>query len=159
MIDRPRTIIVLILLWLLIAGAFLFYGIVTLSTVIDVPEWIAEAPDVGGFQEKFEKIVPIIHFGFLMSTIIFLVFSSVFIIFAYGTYKKDQWVWTTGLIISTIFFAIFSLMLAGFMVNVMMFKDDFSISGLVAIILLFLTDLGIIFYLTRPATKLYFEIE
>ena len=159
MIDRPRVIIVLMLLWLLMAGAFIFYGIYSLSVVIDVPEWVAEAPDVGDFQEKFEKIVPIIHFGFLMSTIIFFVFSSVFIIFAYGTYKKDQRVWSTGLIISTIFIVIFSLMLAGFIVNVMMFKDDFSISGLVSVIILFLTDLSIIFYLTRPGTKLYFETE
>jgi len=159
LIDRPRVIIVLMLLWLLMAGAFIFYGIYSLSVVIDVPEWVAEAPDVGDFQEKFEKIVPIIHFGFLMSTIIFFVFSSVFIIFAYGTYKKDQRVWSTGLIISTIFIVIFSLMLAGFIVNVMMFKDDFSISGLVSVIILFLTDLSIIFYLTRPGTKLYFETE
>ena len=159
MIDRPRTIVVLMLLWILLAGIFLFYGVYSLSTVIDVPEWSAEAPDVGNFQNSFEKIIPIIHFGFLMSTVIFLVFSSVFVIFAYGTYRKEQWVWTTGLIISTIFLAIFSLMLASFMVNVMMFKDDFSISGLVSITILFLTDLGVIFYLTRPGAKLYFETE
>lgn len=157
MIDRPRSIIVLMLLWLILAGFFVTYGVYSLSTVLDVPNWTSEAPDVGDFQEKFEKVIPIIHFGFLMSTIVFLVFSSVFIIIAYGTFKKDEWVWTTGLIISTIFITIFSLMLASFMVNVIMFKDDFSILGLVSGIIIFLTDLGIIFYLTRPVTKLYFE--
>jgi len=135
----------------------MIYGSISLLSVLDVPNWPSTVPDVDNFPARFETVIPIIHFGFLMSTIIFLVFSGVFIVFTYGTLKKIDWVWTTGIIISTIFLAIFSLMLASFIVNVLMFKDDFSITGLVSTILVFLIDLGIIYYLTRPKTKLYFE--
>jgi hypothetical protein len=92
-----------------------------------------------------------------MSTIAWFVFSAIFIIFAYGTFKKESWVWTTGIIICTIFLAIFALMLATFIVNSLMFRDIFSLLGLITVILAFIVDLGVIFYLTRPVTKIYFD--
>ena len=63
------------------------------------------------------------------------------------------------LILSTIFLVIFALMLASFIINVLIFKDEFSIIGLVSVIITFLADLGVVFYLTRPGTKTYFEKE
>jgi hypothetical protein len=80
-------------------------------------------------------------------------------IFLYGTYRGDSWVWTTGIIISTIFLAVFGLMLASFMINAVIFRSEFSVAGLVTVVLSLLIDLGIIFYLTRPKTKLFFEIK
>jgi len=92
-----------------------------------------------------------------MSAIAWFVFSGIFIIFAYGTLKKESWVWTTGIIITTIYLAIFALMIASFMVNALIYLNQFSVLGLVTVVLALLIDLGIIFYLTRPATKIYFD--
>jgi hypothetical protein len=50
-------------------------------------------------------------------------------------------------------------MLAAFMVNAIMFRDEFSVAGLVTVVVSLITDLGIVFFLTRPDTKLYFNIE
>jgi hypothetical protein len=51
---------------------------------------------------------------------------------------------------------VFGLMLAAFIVNAIRFLDWFSVYGLISVILSFLTDIGIIIYLTRPITKIYF---
>lgn len=153
--DKNRTIYLLILLWGTLAALFLIWGINAFITLIDIPNWTTTVPS--SFQEQFDKIVPILYLGYLTSTSIALVFSFVFVIVGYGIYKKDNWVWSTGLIFSTIFLTIFGFLLASFMINVVIFKDEFSIIGLVIVIIAFLTDLGIIFLHTRPATKLYFE--
>lgn len=155
MTDKNKTIYLLILLWAALAGMFIIWGMNSLITLIHIPSWSAVPPP--DFQDEFDTIIPILHLGYLTSTIIGLVFSSVFVIVAYGIYRKDRWVWSTGLIFSTIFLAIFGLLLASFMINAIIFKDDFSILGLIIVISAFLTDLGIVFLHTRPAAKLYFE--
>lgn len=157
MTDKNKTIYFLILLWATLAGLFIIWGMNSLITLIDIPNWPSEVPP--SFQEQFDKVVPILSVGYLTSTSIALVFSSVFVIIAYGIYKKDKWVWSTGLIFSTIFLAIFGFLLASFMINLVIFKDEFSIIGLIIVILAFITDLGVIFFHTRPATKLYFEVK
>jgi hypothetical protein len=154
MFGKPKAIYILLLLWLVISGIFIMWGAYSLYIVKDIPEWTEAAE--GGLSVE---LVSILHFGFLTSTILWFVFSFIFIIFFYGTVKADTWVWTTGLIISTIFMAIFALMLASFMVNAIMFRTTFSVLGLVTVVLSFLTNLGIIFHLTRPATKKYFHEE
>ena len=111
MTERPRTVYVLILLWLALSAIFVMWGGFSLSFVIQTRYW----------KEWLYTLLPMVHFGYLISTIIWFVFSSMFILFAYGTFRKDSWVWTTGLIISTIFLAIFGLMLGAFMVNAVLF--------------------------------------
>jgi hypothetical protein len=149
MTNRPNVVYILILLWLALSLILALWGAYSFWIVLQIPGWANEIP----------TLAPILHFGYLMSTIVWIVFAGIFIIFSYGTLKKDHWVWTTGLIISTIFLAIFALMLASFMVNALIFMDTFSIMGLVSVILSFLTNLGIVFYLTRPSIKTYFELE
>ena len=129
MTDKNKTIYILILLWVTLAGLFLIWGVNSFMTLIDVPNWPAEVPP--SFQVKFDKIVPILYVGYLTSTSIALVFSSVFIIVAYAIYRKEHWVWSTGLIFSTIFLTIFGFLLASFMINAVIFKDEFSIIGLI----------------------------
>ena len=157
MVNRPKTVVALIILWLVLAGLFMIWGGYSFNIVLEVPTWLDELP--AELESDFELLTPILHFGYLVSTIIWLVFSAVFIIFSYGTFKKDHRVWTSGLIVSTIFLAIFSLMLASFIVNLALFKDDFSIWGLITSIMVFITDLGVIFFITRPMTKVYFELD
>lgn len=145
MSERPRTIYILLLLWISLSGIFVLWGIYSLVILIQVPEWT----ELGALQEP-------IHFGYLLSTIVWFVFSSLFIIFSYATFRGDSWAWTTGVIISTIFLIIFGLMLGSFMVNALLFLDWFSVAGLVTVVISFIIDIGIVIYLTRPMTKLYF---
>jgi hypothetical protein len=147
MSEKPKVIYILILLWLLLSTIFAAWGVYSLIIVLQIPEWY-----------EIQPIMSQLHFGYLISTIVWFVFSSLFIVFAYATFRRDSWAWTTGIIISTIFLVIFSMMLAVFMINAVMFLDWFSVAGLVSVVISFLIDLGIIFYLTRPASKLYFEI-
>ena len=109
-------------------------------------------------QEIFDTIIPVLHIGYLTSTIIAFVFAFVYVIVAYGIFKKDTWVWSTGLIFSTIFLAIFGLLLSSFMINTVIFRDEFSIIGLMIVIIAFITNLGIVFFHTRPNTKTYFGL-
>ncbi len=145
MSKRPKTIYILVLLWIALSGIFVLWGIYSLIIVIQIPQWT-----------EFGALLPPLHFGYLISTIVWFVFSSLFVIFSYATFRADGWAWSTGIIISTIFLIIFGLMLGAFMVNAYLFLDWFSVAGLITVILSFLTDIGIVIYLTRPITKLYF---
>ena len=148
MVDKPRSIYMLILLWLSLSAIFVMWGGFSLSFVLATKYW----------SDWLYYLLPMVHFGYIISTIIWFVFSSLFILFAYGTYKRDSWVWTTGLIISSIFLAIFGLMVGAFMVNAIIFLDSFLVWGLVTVVLSFIIDIGIVFYITRPTTKIYFEV-
>ena len=154
MFDKPKNIYILTFLWALLSAMFILFGSYSLQILMDIPTWEM-------FQD-YENFRSIVNFGYTMSTIVWFVFSSIFIIIAYGVLKADTWVWTTSLIISTIFLAVFSLMLASFIINTIIFLDiapNFSVIGLIATIITFLIDLGIIFILTRPKTKLYFHFS
>lgn len=151
MIGRPKIIIALILLLLSLSVIFTFWGSYSLSLLLDIPSWPNDIPEI-------ETILPIIHFGVTISFIVWFVFAGFFVIFAYGALKKDHWVWTTGIILSTIFLAVFALMLTSFIINALLFLSEFSVVGLVTVILAFIADLGIIFFLTRPNTRVYFEV-
>jgi hypothetical protein len=140
----------LMILWILLSIMFLVWGGYSLGVLLNMPEWTYPgAPYV-------ETILPMIHFGYTMSAIVWLVFSSIFVVIAYGTFNPDKWVWTTSLILSTIFLVIFGLMLASFIINALTFFSRFSVLGLITTIITFVIDLGIIFFLTRPKNKLYF---
>ena len=143
---RPRIVYSLIALWFASSSIFIIWGAFSLIILTQIPTWTG----LGVF-------IPQLYFGYLISTIVWFVFSALFIIFAYATFRGDLWAWTTGVIISTIFLVVFGIMLAAFMVNAILFRDWFSIFGLVTVLLSFLTDLGIVFHLTRPVVKLYFE--
>ena len=146
MLNRPKLIYLLILLWLAICIIFFGWGTYSLSVYLVIPDWPA-----------VRAVAPILNFGYLISTLVFFVFSFLFIIFAYATFKGDSWAWSTGIIISTIYLAVFGFMLAAFMVNAILFLDEFSILGLITVVISFITDLGIIFCLTRPDAKIYFN--
>jgi len=147
--DKPRIVYIIGLLWLALSTFFIFWGVYSFTIVIDIPNWDLAA---GG-----SDILPsILHFGYTMSTIAWFVFSSLFIVFAYGTVRGDHWVWSTGLIFSTIFLALFGLMLTAFMINAVAYPNIFSVGGLITTIIAFLIDLGIVFFLTRPNAKIYF---
>lgn len=147
MFDKPRSIYLLILLWLALSTIFVIWGGYSLTIALDIPSW----------SELNDILLSILYFGYTLSTIVWFVFSSLFLIFAYGSFRQEKWVWTTGLIITTIFLAVFGLMLVSFMVTAVVYPNIFSVTGLVTTVLSFLIDLGIVFYLTRPVVKIYFE--
>ena len=146
MFEKPKLVYTLVLLWIALSAIFVIWGGYSLTIVIDLPNWSLN-----------EILISILYFGYTLSTIIWFVFSSLFLIFAYGTFRRESWVWTTGLIITTIFLAVFGLMLASFMVTAVVYPNIFSLMGLETTILAFLIDLGIVFHLTRPVVKIYFE--
>lgn len=150
MIEKPRPVIILIILWLLLASIFILLAQYSTTLVIDVPAW--------KFEGLHQDVVSIVFFGSLMSTIVWFVFAGMFILFAYGTYKADNWVWTTGIIIITTFLAVFALMIASFIVTVWLIPTNFSTQGLSIIVILTFIDLGIIYQLTRPKIRLYFDV-
>ena len=143
MAERIRSIFILSLLWLALSVMFVIWGIFSLDILVDVGKW-----------KELGSLIPMMFFGFLISTILWFVFSSIFVILAYATIRHDSWAWSTGMILSTIFLAIFGFMLAAFMVTAILFLDFFSVAGLVTVVISFITDMGIIFYLTRPTVKL-----
>ncbi len=144
--NRPKIVYILILLWLALSTIFILWAVYSYNFVIKIPQW-----------EELRSLIPPLHFGYLLATIVWFIFSSLFILFAYGTLRGDSWAWTTGVIISTVFIAIFAFMLAALMINAILFFDIFSVSGLVTVVLSFLTNLGIVYILTRPAVKVYFN--
>ena len=153
MLNKPKTIYMLTILWAVLSTIFILYGTYSLTILLDIPNWTA--------IDQYTTLTSVLNFGYTMSTIVWFVFSSIFIVIAYGVLRADTWVWTTSLIISTIFLAIFSLMLASFIINTLLFLDtapNFSVIGLISTIITFIVDLGIIFFLTRPRTKLYFHL-
>lgn len=149
MVQKSRNIYILMLLWIALSAIFVMWGGYSLIIVLLIPRW----------EQWLVELTPQVHFGFLISTIVWFVFSSLFLLFAYGTYNRDRWVYTSGIIISTIFLVVFGLMLGAFMVNAVMYLDWFSVTGLITVVLSFITDIGIVFYLTRPETKIFFEID
>jgi hypothetical protein len=146
MSSKPKIIYYIILLWLALSSIFVLWGSFSFGILVQIEGW----------TKDLRALTPQVFFGYLISTIVWFVFSSVFVIFAYATYRGENWCWTTGLIISTIFIIIFGFMLAAFMVTSVKFLDWFTVYGLITVVLSFLTDLGIIFLITRPTTKLYF---
>lgn len=145
--KRPLTIYILILLWLTLSTMFILWGVYSLSVVLVIPKWVS-----------LTTLQPQLYFAYLIATIIWFVFSSLFLIFAYGTFRGDSWTWSTGLIISTIFLAVFGLMLGSFIVTAITFLDSFTVQALITVVLSLLADLGIVYFLTRPIDKMYFEI-
>lgn len=148
MSEKPRHIYYLILLCFGMSFIFTIWGGYSLVLVLQIPSWQGELGIV---------LTAPLHFGYLTSTIVWFVFSAVFILFAYGTYKGDDWVWSTGLIITTIFLVVLGLMLVSLMINSILFLDLFSVAGLVTVVIAFIVDLAIVYNLTRPLTKIYFE--
>lgn len=146
--KRPRSVYVLIVLWLLLSVIFIAWTSFSLNLVLNIPSWEPDIPSLS----------PMLYFGSLVSMITWFVFALLFFIFSYGTFKGKSWIWTAGIIVSTIFIVIFALMLGSFMITTILFPGFFTILGLETAILSFIIDLGIIYYLTRPAVKVHFKI-
>jgi len=148
MATRPRLIYTLILLFIGLSAIFCFWGGYSILVLIQIPRWEGSIDPI---------LIPLLFFGYLTSTIVWFTFSAVFVIFAYGTLRGDSWIWSTGLIITTIFLVVLGIMMGSLMVNSIMFLDLFSVTGLITTILAFIGDLAVVYYLTRPAAKIYFE--
>jgi len=145
--KKAKNVYILASLWFLLCVIFLNWGYYSLVTVLQIPDW-----------REVSSLLPILYFSFLISTIVWFVFACLFLIFSYGTLKGKSWVWTTGIIISTIFIVVFVLMLASFMATALLFLDWFSVYGLTTVVISLLIDLGILYFLTRPSIKIYFEV-
>jgi len=154
-VKKPTIIFLLIGLWLLLGGIFLTWGLFSLAFIVQIPG----GPDpIQGWEETdASSLYPLLYFGTLLSAITWFVFALVFAFFAYGAVKGKKSVWTSGIILSTIFIVILGLMLASLMATILIFLNYFSVLGLITVIIAFLINLSLVFCLTRSATKVYFE--
>ena len=153
MSEKPKLLYLLIILWITFGIIFIYLGYSSLTIALYVvsPENFAQI----GLEET-EWIQALMFFGTLMVTTTMIVFGSIFILFSYETYRRRTWAWNAGVIISTIFIVVFSFMLGSLMMTSLMFMNETIIQALVIIMIAFLTDLGIIFMITRPNIKAYF---
>lgn len=147
--ERSKTLYALAILWLMLSAVFIVWSFYSLDWINRILSWPESSPDYVLFSFLF--------FGNLVSFISWSVFAILFIMFAYGTYTVKQWVWTSGLIIATIFIVIFALMLASFMITAILFMDFFSVLGMVTVVISLFIDLGIIYCLTRLKIKNIFS--
>ena len=146
--EKPKlTLNILVILWLLMSLMFIIWGMYSLDLVLKIPSWP---------PTDLSTLYPLLFFGYLLSMIVWFVFACLFVVFSYGTLKSKGWVWTSGIIISTIFILVFGLMLASFMATAILFLDYFSVAGLVSVVITLLIDLGIVYFLTRPDVEKYF---
>jgi len=152
--SKPKLLYLLILLWIIFGIIFIYLGTSSLSIALYIisPESINQLN-----LEDSEWIQSLMFFGTFFLTTTMLVFGSIFVIFSYETYQRKTWVWNAGVIISTIFIVVFSFMLGSLMITSLMFMNQTIIQALIIIMIAFLTDLGIIFLITRPNIKAYFE--
>jgi hypothetical protein len=146
MAERPKMLYLLIALWVIFSLIFISIGYASLDLASNIYKWF--------FTEEL-YFGPMLFFVTFFLTIVMFVFGSIFLIFAYETFKRKRWVWNAGIIISTIFIVIFSFMLASLMITALIFMDNFSIPTLITVMIAFLVDLGIIFSITRPSVKEY----
>jgi len=152
--DKTNLLYLLILLWALFGIIFIFLGINSLSLAL----YIISPDSLSALNvEDAEWVQSLIFFGSLMATTTMLVFGSIFLLFSYEIYRCKSWVWNAGVIISTIFIVVFSFMLGSMMITSIMFMNQTVVNTLIIIMMAFLTDLGIIFLITRPNIKSYFE--
>lgn len=156
MAKKPTIVYLLIVLWLLLTGIFLAWGIFSLGFVVQLPA-VGGDPITSWEETKASSVYPLLYFATLLSAVTWFVFASIFAFFSYGTFRGKKSVWSAGIIISTIFIVILGFMLASLMVTILIFLDYFLVSGFITVVLAFLIDLAIVFCLTRPATKVYFE--
>ncbi len=145
--KKPFVLHLLISLWLIFSSIFIIFAYYSFEMVLNVLQWSVTNPS---FYD------PMVFFSYLMFAISMLVFGVIFIIFSYETYKGRKWVWNAGIIFSTIFLVIFGFLMVSLMITALVFMDTrFSIPMLIAVMIAFLTDLGIIFFVTRPNVKAY----
>ena len=147
--TKPKNAWALIILWCLMSGMFILWGSYSLTFVLDIPSW---------GDTTLSSIYPMLYVGTFLSTITWFVLACLLLVFAYCTLKAKSWIWTAGIIISTVFIVVLGFMLASFMVTAVLFMESFAILGLVTIVINFLIDLGILYFITRPNVKNYFGI-
>jgi len=148
--ERPRSCYILTILWPLLSIIFVNWAWYSISYVLIIPTWPLSGP---------ASLYPLLLFGTIVCSVVFAVFACLFFVFAYGTFMGKKWVWTIGVILSTLFLIIFGLMLGSFMVTAIVFPGFFSIAGLNSVVIAFILDLGVIYFITRPDIKFYFNIN
>ncbi len=145
---KTRLIYLLSLLWLVVGALFLRLGIFSIMVLVDMPTWYSKVPT---------SLIYILHFWYLVSTIANVVIAGTFFVLSYATIKRYPWARNTGIVISTLCLIILGVLIVALMANSVIFLDDFSVLGLVTIIITFFLDFGIVYLLTRPAIRLYFQ--
>ena len=145
--TRPRSLYLSVILFILLAVIFGYWGYFAIDTLIQLPSLTGDLP---------LKIISSLYWFYLIGTLIWIGNAGLSSILAYGLFKRLNWAYTTALIFTTLVIAALTIMLIGFMVGLVKFQDMFSIIGIVTNIIALLIDLIIVFLITRPSMKLFF---
>ena len=113
--ERTKTLYALVILWLLLSLMFIAWGWYSLDYALLIISWPHTEPEYELFSFLF--------FSNILYFVSWWVFAVLFILFAFGTYTFRKWIWTTGVIVNSIFIVIFALMLASFMTTAIFFMD------------------------------------
>jgi hypothetical protein len=147
--KKPTNIYILVLLHLSLSVIFIAWGHYATIYLSQIPSW----------QDELSlEFIGFLYWVVFIGTLVWLGTSLLFMGLSYGLYKQRHRAWTISMILTTLGLVVFSIMLLGFIVTSLMFKDTFSITGLITDILALLIDISIVYLLTRPSTKQYFNV-
>lgn len=145
--KRPNLLYILLFSFFIAITIFLIWGSVALSMFVQVPSWNDEL--LGNFQSM-------LYWVFLIGAILFIGGAITFSILGIGLFIKQKWAYTTSLILSTFVLFAFLVMTSAYFVTLFSYPFEFSIMGTITTICMILSDLLIIFLITRPSLKYYF---
>lgn len=148
MSNKPQTVKFVIFLSLFLFIILFYWGSFALDLLIKIPGW----EDTLGTD-----LTSIFYWVFFIGALIWFGASGLILYLLYGIMKKKSWGLTVTIILSTLMIISFGIMLTGFIAVLLLFQNLFSTVGLITVNIAILVDLALIFFLTRPSTKRYFE--
>ena len=150
MAKRPIHAYLLVILYCSLSAIFLIWSAYAYSIFIQVPSWVA--------TENI-NFVSFSYWIYLIGTVVWFGFAVFFMVLLYGMFKKLGWAWTTSLILTTLKMVIYSIMVITFMIVLVKYQSIFSVVGVITSTFALLIDICIVFLLTRPITKQYFNAK
>jgi len=144
LVGKPKVVYAIISLFILLILISSYWEVFVYSIIIQIPGWI---------NELGIEMVSILFWIFFIANLLWIGSITAYILLIYGIFKQEKWGWNASMIISSIIIVIFTIMLIGFIVSVILFQAQFTVVGIVTVIIAFFADLGILYFLTRSTTR------
>jgi hypothetical protein len=140
---------------------FLILFYLFLISITSAWTWYAYTMFTGISGWKYsDEIVDFIAFNYFVFLFGFLIWAGItilLIILLYGLIRNYRWAWTTSLIIATLGLVLFPIILIAIMTTLLKYQSAFSSLGIITITIALLLDICVVYILTRPVLKQYFE--
>lgn len=109
------------------------------------------------YSDEIVDFIAFNYFVFLFGFLIWAGITILLIILLYGLIRNYRWAWTTSLIIATLGLVLFPIILIAIMTTLLKYQSAFSSLGIITITIALLLDICVVYILTRPVLKQYFE--